>query len=85
MLQQYIKVDLGTLRRVSTLGYAKYIWLTPSISLDLEGMNVFRGVNELPILGYLRSLSFYKDWEIREASFKEWDAYLKISLLMINP
>lgn len=40
--------------------------LTPRISfkLNLDDMKV-RDVGELPILGYPRNLSFYKDWEIR--------------------
>ncbi|QKR00339.1 IS200/IS605 family element transposase accessory protein TnpB [Metallosphaera tengchongensis] len=68
-----------TIRKVS-------VWLTPklSYSIDFDKMVVrITGVGELPILGYPRNLSEYKDWEVKEARLvlKDGKAYLKVSFL----
>ncbi|MEM0299960.1 RNA-guided endonuclease TnpB family protein [Saccharolobus sp.] len=64
--------------------YKPTVWLTPklSYSIDFEKMMVGIGsVGELPILGYPRNFSFYKDWELREARLviREDKAFLKVT------
>ncbi|WP_231961077.1 hypothetical protein [Saccharolobus sp. A20] len=57
---------------VGILENVKYQFVD-SHKLDLEGIRVWvRQVYELPILGYPRNLSFYKDWEVREVSLEGW-------------
>ncbi|ARM76143.1 RNA-guided endonuclease TnpB family protein [Acidianus manzaensis] len=59
------------------------VWLSPrlSYSLNLEKMGVkIASVGELPILGYPRNLSSYKDWKMKEARLviKDSQAFLKV-------
>ncbi len=53
-------------------------------NLNLKEMKVkIRDAGEISIIGYTKNLSFYKNWQIREARLvlREDKAFLKVSLL----